>query len=130
MKNNQLVSFIFVSSSLALRAASFESGTNAPSTPAPTSAQAVPAPVQNGTLFPSAMTGTNKIIIADSGLRIAGVQREITITETGCEATAGRHKVRFTADIASDRPITVTMPDGKTLAFRPSFIVLANRTTG
>lgn len=59
------------------------------------------------------------------------VSREIKLTETGCEATYGRHKVSFNADLASsEAPISVTMPDGKKLAFRPSYIVLANRITG
>jgi len=58
------------------------------------------------------------------------VSKKITLTEDGCEATAGRHKVAFRPDLASSEPpISITMPDGRKVAFRPTFIVLANRAT-
>src|SRR5205823_29969 len=67
----------------------------------------------------------------DNALRHFGSTfQEIQLTELGAEAIWGRHKVFFDADVASLQPIQVTMPDGKKIAFRPTFLVLANRSTG
>jgi len=74
---------------------------------------------------------TNGSSYPDTHLHPGIVSREIAPTDTGCEATYGRHKVYFNSSLATpDAPIKITMPDGKSLAFRPTFLVLANRSTG
>jgi hypothetical protein len=90
---------------------------------APTFEQAV-------NIMRAAMIWTNGVPF-DNGQPLSGsTSQEFQLTAFGCEATWGRHKVLFDADIASAQPIRVTMPDGKQVAFRPTFLVLANRATG
>jgi hypothetical protein len=55
------------------------------------------------------------------------MKREIQLTDTGGKATWGRAKCFFPVDLSS--PISVIAPDGRTLSFRPTFLVLENRTT-
>jgi hypothetical protein len=94
-----------------------------PSVPAPEFKQMVQVPL-------SAWPLTNGPILGNSQLRLGILPKEIQLTQSGCEATWGRHKAAFETDLASERPIQVTMPDGKNIAFRPTFLVLANRVTG
>lgn len=77
-----------------------------------------------------ATMATNGTGYADAHYFPGIVPGPIILTQTGAEATAGRHKVSFAADIASEIPVQVTMPDGKHLGFRPTYLVLANRKTG
>lgn len=84
----------------------------------------------NSTKKSLAIVKTNSTGYADAHYHPGIVPGPITLTDTGAEATAARHKVSFAADIASEMPIHVTMPDGKHLGFRPTYLVLANRKTG
>ena len=56
--------------------------------------------------------------------------QRIVPTATGCQATFSRHKVFFDSDIGSGRPVTLFTPDGRPIAFKPSFLALANEATG
>jgi hypothetical protein len=91
----------------------------APPVQPPLQINQAPTVITNGTDYP------------DAHFHQGLVSREIELTDIGCEANYGRHKVSFNGDLAtSEPPISVTMPDGKRLAFRPTFLVLANRATG
>jgi hypothetical protein len=66
----------------------------------------------------------------DPGFSPSTLAQQINPTSAGAQATFGRHKVSFASDIGSDRPLTVTAPDGRLLSFRPTFLALGNRATG
>jgi hypothetical protein len=88
-------------------------------------------PVQPVQIPPPPTVVTNGDEYPDSHLHEGIVSQQIDITANGCEATFGRHKVLFSPDIASsDPPVQMRLPDGRQLAFKPSFLVLANRVTG
>lgn len=112
-----------------LQAAELVSQTNTPNGGLMTSVAA--PPVQPPPIIPPPTVITNGVLYPDAHLHEGIVSRQIEPTESGCEATYGRHKISFNTDIASSQPpITVTMPNGSKVAFRPTFIVLANRLTG
>ena len=104
--------------------------TNALSGGAQTRSVQAPAFERTINAAPVAMPGTNAGVVWSKQTRLGRIAEEIQLRETGCDANWGRHKASFDADIASERPIQVTMPDGKKVAFRPTFLVLANRATG
>jgi hypothetical protein len=124
MKTIKTIGFWLVLAVISSRAAPFPNVTNAAFGAAPmTTAPASP-------FQPSQSAQRAREENADAQVRRSKVSKRITLTEDGCEATAGRHKVAFRPDLASSEPpIRITMPDGKKVAFRPTFIVLANRAT-
>ena len=74
---------------------------------------------------------TNGTVSVNTRIRASKVIREIKLTPTGAKADFGRHKAYFSSDIGGAAPpITLVAPDGKTLAFRPTFLVFANRANG
>jgi hypothetical protein len=75
-----------------------------------------PAPPTNGVAAPAQAAAS-------------ALAREITLTDSGCEATFGLHKAFFQSDIGSAVPIKVIGPDTRTLYFRPSFLTLVKRST-
>jgi hypothetical protein len=85
-------------------------------------------PAKPPPIIPPPIVVTNGIDYPDAHLHQGIVSREIEFTESGGQAIYGRHKVSFNADIGSpEPPIAVTMPNGEKVAFRPTFLVLANR---
>jgi hypothetical protein len=102
-----------------------------PGQPVMSTVRATAAELPRRTFVPSPFL-TNSVSSLNSAATtgIPVDDKEIKLTPAGCEATSGRHKVSFAADIASDLPIVVTAPDGQIIAFRPTFLVLANRVTG
>src|ERR1051325_6340589 len=96
----------------------------------PMNALAAP-PVYPVQIPPPPIVLTNGGDYPDAHLHAGILSQQIDITANGCEATFGRHKVLFSPDIASsDPPVQMRLPDGRQLAFKPSFLVLANRVTG
>jgi hypothetical protein len=57
-------------------------------------------------------------------------EREIVQTPEGAAARFGRLKVQFAPDAADPRPITITTPDGKTLACRATYLALHDSVSG
>src|SRR6266700_2178255 len=98
--------------------------------PGQTPMTAILAPTAIAPPLPLNVWLTNSVGGPDAGYRPSTLIKEIQLTLAGAEATFGRHKVSFTSDISAARPITVTGPDGRVLAFRPTLLVLANRATG
>lgn len=130
MKSTEQVILGLLLASVSLHAAELSGATNTTPGGIPMTSVAAP-PFQPPVQITQAPTVvTNGADYPDAHLWPGIVSREIELTDAGCEATYGRHKISFNADLASSEPIRVTMPDGKKLAFRPTFIVLANRVTG
>jgi hypothetical protein len=127
MKNTMRSVFV-IAYAIGMQTALIQAATN--NLPELMPAKAAPSIIVNSSARSLATALTNNPSLSNGHYFPGIVPGPITLTDTGCEATAGRHKVAFAADIASDLPIRVTMPDGKRLAFRPTYLVLANRVTG
>src|SRR5436305_1415523 len=100
-----------------------ETSTNLPPGVVVTPAIAAQPAATRASDSPPTPTPTNGIV-APSYPLASTLAREITLTDSGCEAVFGRHKAFFDSDIASARPIKLITPDARTLYFRPSFLVL------
>jgi hypothetical protein len=69
---------------------------------------------------------TNILDSATEHFQTSELKKEIRLTANGSIADFGLLTVEFASDIASDRPVVVTAPDGRTLAFRPAFLVFSD----
>jgi hypothetical protein len=121
MKINRAVYLLLLSTVAAGRGAS-PSGLSTNQTEGPVRAPALPPvearpnpPSTNGPPGPGPVHLTSTLT------------REIKLTEAGAAATYGLTKVFWKSDIAAERPITITTPDGRTLYCRPAFLILRNR---
>ncbi len=92
--------------------------TSIPGAPAP------PLPTPTAKSDPGTLKGPT-----EGAVRLVNnLNKEITVTDDGAQASWGRVKVWFSPDIASPRPVTLITPDGRTLGFKPAFLALENRT--
>jgi len=135
MKNHVPVTIVLLSLYASQFAAESRAATNTPFGEIPlrivrATALELPTIEKSINIAQPTMIWTNRVPFDNGQPQLGSSSQEFQLTEFGCEATWGRHKGFFDADIASQQPIRVTMPDGKNIAFRPTFLVLANRSTG
>src|SRR5262249_27133272 len=130
MKYFALITVVLILLHLSQDTAESRDATNTISAEVPMSSVRAPVFEQAVNVTRAAMIWTNGVPFDNGQPQLGSTSQEIELTDLGCEATWGRHKALFDADIASGQPVRVTTPDGKKIAFRPTFLVLANRATG
>ena len=85
-------------------------------------------PVTTKTATAYASIGTNTLTFNEEVT--STFTRQIELVTGGAQADYGLLKVFFPADIGNSDPVTVQTADGRTLAFRPTFLALRDTISG